>query len=162
MGSQIGPVHGEDADAAEVEEALYRRPRTDEAGTGTKLSVSSAREGDHAPEPGLGPWTLLNTRWRMAFVYPRSGARLASLRVLSWRVSSTMEAPSRETLQTLGEHGKRKSQYGPGFASSTGADSPACLADNGIDQHGRQGSWRTTVRRALWPPGQRQIRGCVI
>lgn len=69
-------------------EALYRRPRTTKPESGHK---TWARHGDHAAEPGLGdghPYIPMARGFVcLAVVLDR-----ATRRVLSWRLSITMEA----------------------------------------------------------------------
>ena len=83
------------------------------------------------------------------FVYLAAVLDWASRRVLSWRVSITMEAAfCVETLQdALTKHGRPEIfQYGPGFAVHRGGPSRGVLADNGIaiSMDGK-GAWRDNV-----------------
>jgi len=129
-------------------EALYRRPRTTKPRTRPQdPSVSATRYRDHATEPGLGHGHHL---------YP-DGARLvylavvldwATRRVLSWRLSITMEAAfCVETLEdALARHGKPAIFNTDQGSQFTGAAFTGVLSDNGIaiSMDGK-GAWRDNV-----------------
>jgi len=79
-------------------------------------------------------------RWRALPVYLAVVFDWSAGRVLSWRVSITMEARSCvETLEdALARHGKPDIFNTDQGSQFTGQPSPASSPTNGIDQHGRQ------------------------
>ena len=131
------------------------------AGAGHKIYPYLLRGGDHAVERGVGDGHHLHpdgARLRLSGCC----ARWLSRRVLSWRLSITMEAAfCVEALEdALARHGKPEI-----FNTIRAASSPARLhwrADQkrDRDQHGRQGRLAgQRVRRAA--VAQHQIRGGV-
>jgi len=90
-------------------EALYRRPAHHQARARPQdLSISVARHGDHAPKPGLGNGHHLHPDGARLRVSRCPFSDWATRRVLSWRLSITMEAAfCVETLEdALARHGK--------------------------------------------------------
>lgn len=115
------------------------------------LSLSAARHGDHAPEPGLGDGHHL---YPDGFVYLAVVLDWATRRVLSWRVSITMEAAfCVETLEdALARHGKPDIFNTDQGSQFTGAAFSGVLASHGIaiSMDGR-GAWRDNVSvERLW------------
>src|SRR5687768_4811635 len=144
-------------------EALYRRPRTTKPEPGHKIYPYLLR-GIEITRPNQ-VWAMDITYIPMArgFVYLAVVLDWFSRRVLSWRVSITMEAAfCVETLEeALAKHGKPEiinTDQGSQFtcAAFTGA-----LAKNGIRiRHGRQGCMAgQCVRRA--PVAHGEVRGGV-
>ena len=144
-------------------EALYRRPRTTKPEPGHKIYPYLLR-GMEITRPNQ-VWAMDITYIPMArgFVYLAVVLDWFSRRVLSWRVSITMEAAfCVETLEdALARHGKpdifntdQGSQFtGPGLHRRA-------RRQRHRDQHGRQGGLaRQRLRRAA--VAQRQIRGGV-
>ena len=84
------PPSCEDTDAADGYRALYRRPRTTKPEPGHDYP-SAARRRDHTAKPGVGDGHYHITMAR-GFVYLAVVLDWFSRRVLSWRVSITMEA----------------------------------------------------------------------
>lgn len=82
----------EDADAADGDRGALSPPRTTRPKPGHKIHpLPAARHGDHTTELGLGDGHHLHPdgeRLRLS----RGSAGLATRRVLSWRLSITMEA----------------------------------------------------------------------
>lgn len=102
-----------------------------------------------------GPWTSPTFRWARGFVYLTIVLDWATRRVLSWRLSITMEAPSASE-DALTEHGKPEIFNTDQGSQFVGAAFSGVLADNGIaictDD---KGAWRDNVFvERLW---QRQI-----
>ena len=125
------------------------------------LSVSAARHGDHAAEPGLGAIDITYIPMARGFVYL---AVVLIRRVLSWRLSITMEAAfCVETLDALHPVSASRTSSTPTRARPlTGqAFSPRWLKAmaSAISMDGK-GSWRDNVfvERLL---AQHQIRGGV-
>ena len=129
-------------------EALYRRPRTTKPEPGHKIYPYLLR-GIEITRP--------NQVWAMDITYipmPRGFVYLAvvldwfSRRVLSWRVSITMEAAfCVETLEdALARHGKPDIVNTDQGSQFTGAAFTGVLADNGIaiSMDGK-GAWRDNV-----------------
>ena len=144
-------------------EALYRRPRTTKPEPGHKIYPYLLR-GVAITRPNQ-VWAMDITYIPMArgFVYLAVVLDWFSRRVLSWRVSITMEAAfCVETLEeALARHGKPEIFNTDQGSQFTGAAFTGVLIKNGIaDQHGRQGRLaRQRLRRAA--VAQRQIRGGV-
>ena len=126
------------ADAADGDRGALLPSAYDEAGAGPEdLPVSAARDRDHAAEPGVGDGHHLHpdgARLRL------SGCRADwfSRRVLSWRVSITMEAAfCVEALEdALARHSKPEVFNTTRVRSSRARPSPACSP--------------TTVLRSVW------------
>ena len=142
------PPSCENADAADGDRGAVSPSAHDEAGTRAQdLSVSAARQGDHAPEPGLNTDRSYVPMARGS-VYLAVVLDWASRRVLSWRVSITMEAAfCVETLQdALAKHGKPEIFNTDQGSQFTGAAFTGVLADNGIaiSMDGK-GAWRDNV-----------------
>ncbi len=144
-------------------EALYRRPRTTKPEPGHKIYPYLLR-GMEITRPNQ-VWAMDITYIPMArgFVYLAVVLDWSSRRVLSWRLSITMEAAfCVETLEdALARHGKPEIFNTDQGSQFTGAAFTGVLADNGIaismDGKGRLAGQR--VRRAA--VAQRQIRGGV-
>src|ERR1700678_3139018 len=129
-------------------EALYRRPRTTKPEPGHKIYPYLLR-GKEITRPNQ-VWAMDITYIPMAqgHVYLAAVLDWASRRVLSWRVSITMEAAfCVETLQdALAKHGQPEIFNTDQGSRFTGAAFTGMLADNGIaiSMDGR-GAWRDNV-----------------
>ena len=147
-GVQDRPPSCEDADAADGDRGALSPSAHHQAGAGPQdLSVSAARHGDHAAEPGLGDGHHLHPDGA-GLRLSRGRARLVLRRVLSWRLSITMEAAfCVETLEdALARHGKPEIFNTDQGSQFTGAAFTGVLADNGIaiSMDGK-GAWRDNV-----------------
>ena len=147
-GSKIGRRHVKTLMRRMGIEALYRRPRTTKPEPGHKIYPYLLRAKEI---------TLPNQVWAMdityipmarGFVYLAVVLDWASRRVLSWRVSITMEAAfCVETLQdALVKHGKPEIFNTDQGSQFTGAAFTGVLADNriAISMDGK-GAWRDNV-----------------
>jgi putative transposase len=129
-------------------EALYRRPRTTKPEPGHKIYPYLLR-GMEITRPNQ-VWAMDITYIPMArgFVYLAVVLDWATRRVLSWRLSITMEAAfCVETLEdALARHGKPEIFNTDQGSQFTGAAFTGVLADNGvaISMDGR-GAWRDNV-----------------
>jgi len=147
-GSQIGRRHVKTLMRRMGIEALYRRPRTTKPEPGHKIYPYLLR-GKEITLPNQ-VWAMDITYIPMAhgFVYLAVVLDWASRRVLSWRVSITMDAAfCVETLQdALVKHGKPEIFNTDQGSQFTGADFTGVLADNGIaiSMDGK-GAWRDNV-----------------
>jgi len=147
-GSQIGRRHVKTLMRRMGIEALYRGPRTTKPEPGHKIYPYLLR-GKEITRPNQ-VWAMDITYIPMArgFVYLAAVLDWASRRVLSWRVSITMEAAfCVETLQdALAKHGQPEIFNTDQGSQFTGAAFTDVLADNGIaiSMDGR-GAWRDNV-----------------
>jgi putative transposase len=147
-GSQIGRRHVKTLMRRMGIEALYRRPRTTKPAPGHKIYPYLLR-GKEITHPNQ-VWAMDITYIPMSrgFVYLAVVLDWASRRVLSWRVSITMEAAfCIETLQdALAKHGKPEIFNTDQGSQFTGAAFTGVLADNGIaiSMDGK-GAWRDNV-----------------
>src|SRR6202011_905542 len=147
-GSQIGRRHVKTLMRRMGIEALYRRPRTTKPEPGHKLYPYLLR-GKDITRPNQ-VWAMDITYIPMArgSVYLAVVLDWASRRVLSWRVSITMEAAfCIETLQdALAKHGKPEIFNTDQGSQFTGAAFTGVLTDNGIaiSMDGK-GAWRDNV-----------------
>jgi putative transposase len=147
-GSQIGRRHVKTLMRRMGIEALYRRPRTTKPEPGHKIYPYLLR-GKEITHPNQ-VWAMDITYIPMArgYVYLAVVMDWASRRVLSWRVSITMEAAfCVETLQdALEKHGKPEIFNTDQGSQFTGAAFTGVLADNGIaiSMDGK-GAWRDNV-----------------
>jgi putative transposase len=129
-------------------EALYRRPRTTKPAPGHKIYPYLLR-GMEIVRPNQ-VWAMDITYIPMArgFVYLAVVLDWSSRRVLSWRVSITMEAAfCVETLEdALARHGKPDIFNSDQGSQFTGAAFTGALTDNGIaiSMDGK-GAWRDNV-----------------
>src|SRR3979490_466862 len=129
-------------------EALYRRPRTTQPEPGHKIHPYLLR-GLEITRPNQ-VWAMDITYIPMAhgFVYLAVVLDWATRRVLSWRLSITMEAAfCVETLEdALARHGKPDTVNTDQGSQFTGAAFTGVLADNGIaiSMDGK-GAWRDNV-----------------
>jgi putative transposase len=129
-------------------EALYRRPRTTKPEPGHKIYPYLLR-GMEITRPNQ-VWAMDITYIPMArgFVYLAAVLDWATRRVLSWRLSITMEAAfCVETLEdALARHGKPDIFNTDQGSQFTGAAFTGVLADNGIaiSMDGK-GAWRDNV-----------------
>ncbi len=129
-------------------EALYRHPRTTKPEPGHKIYPYLLR-GMEVTRPNQ-VWAMDITYIPMAkgFVYLAAVLDWFSRRVLSWRVSITMEAAfCVETLEdALAEHGKPEIFNTDQGSQFTGAAFTGVLASNGIaiSMDGK-GAWRDNV-----------------
>ena len=143
-------------------EALYRRPRTTKPEPGHKIYPYLLR-GIEITRPNQ-VWAMDITYIPMArgFVYLAVVLDWFSRRVLSWRVSITMEAAfsSRRWRMPWLVTASQSLQYGPGFAVHGLGLHRRARQQRYCDQHGRQrGLAGQRLRRAAM--AQRQIRGGV-
>jgi putative transposase len=147
-GSQIGRRHVRTLMRRMGIEALYRRPRTTKPEPGHKIYPYLLR-GKEITRPDQ-VWAMDITYIPMArgYVYLAVVLDWASRRVLSWRVSITMEAAfCVEALQdALAKHGKPEIFNTDQGSQFTGAAFTGVLADNGIaiSMDGK-GAWRDNV-----------------
>jgi putative transposase len=147
-GSQIGRRHVKTLMRRMGIEALYRRPRTTKPEPGHKIYPYLLR-GKEITLPNQ-VWAMDITYIPMArgYVYLAVVLDWASRRVLSWRVSITMEAAfCVETLQdALAKHGKPEIFNTDQGSQFTGAAFTSVLADNAIaiSMDGK-GAWRDNV-----------------
>ena len=147
-GSKIGRRHVKTLMRRMGIEALYRRPRTTKPEPGHKIYPYLLR-GKEITLPNQ-VWAMDITYIPMArgFVYLAVVLDWASRRVLSWRVSITMEAAfCVEALQdALVKHGKPEIFNTDQGSQFTGAAFTGVLADNdiAISMDGR-GAWRDNV-----------------
>jgi len=130
-------------------EALYRRPRTTKPEPGHKIYPYLLRGmEDRAAEPGSGRWTSRISRWRRASVYLAAVLDWFSRRVLSWRISITMEASfCVEVLQdALARHGRPAIFNTDQGSQFTGTEFTGVLIKNeiAISMDGK-GAWRDNV-----------------
>ena len=130
-------------------EALYRRPRTTKPEPGHKIYPYLLRGMEIVRgRTRCGRWTSLTSRWRVASSYLAVVLDWFSRRVLSWRVSITMEAAfCVETLEdALAHHGKPDIFNTDQGSQFTGSAFTGVLADNGIaiSMDGK-GAWRDNV-----------------
>lgn len=109
--------------------------------------MSAAGRGDHAPEPGLSNGYHLHPDGAR-FCLSRCRAGLGDRRVLSWRLSITMEAAfCVETLEdALARHGKPEIFNTNQASQFTGSAFTGVLSHNGIaiSMDGK-GAWRENV-----------------
>jgi putative transposase len=147
-GSQIGRRHVKTLMRRMGIEALYRRPRTTKPEPGHKIYPYLLR-GKEITLPNQ-VWAMDITYIPMArgYVYLAVVLDWASRRVLSWRVSITMEAAfCVETLQdALEKYGKPEIFNTDQGSQFTGAAFTGVLTDNGIaiSMDGK-GAWRDNV-----------------
>jgi putative transposase len=147
-GSQIGRRHVKTLMRRMGIEALYRRPRTTKSEPGHKIYPYLLR-GKEITRPNQ-VWAMDITYIPMArgYVYLAVVLDWASRRVLSWRVSITMEAAfCVETLHdALEKHGKPEIFNTDQGSQFTGAAFTGVLADNAIaiSMDGK-GAWRDNV-----------------
>ena len=147
-GSQIGRRHVKTLMRRMRIEALYRRPRTTKPEPGHKIYPYLLR-GKEITRPNQ-VWAMDITYIPMArgYVYLAVVLDWASRRVLSWRVSITMEAAfCVETLHdALEKHGKPEIFNTDQGSQFTGAAFTGVLADNAIaiSMDGK-GAWRDNV-----------------
>jgi putative transposase len=147
-GCQIGRRHVKTLMRRMGIEALYRRPRTTKPEPGHKIFPYLMR-GIEVTRPNQA-WAMDITYIPMArgFVYLAVVLDWFSRRVLSWRVSITMEAAfCVETLQdALARHGRPDIFNTDQGSQFTGAAFTGVLADNGIaiSMDGK-GAWRNNV-----------------
>jgi putative transposase len=153
-GSQIGRRHVKTLMRRMGIEALYRRPRTTKPEPGHKIYPYLLR-GKEITRPNQ-VWAMDITYIPMArgYVYLAVVLDWASRRVLSWRVSITMEAAfCVETLHdALEKHGKPEIFNTDQGSQFTGAAFTGVLADNAIaiSMDGK-GAWRDNVLvERLW------------
>ena len=136
------------AHAADGDRGALSPPPHHNAGAGPQdISVSAARHGDHRPNQ---VWAMDITYIPMArgFVYLAVVLDWATRRVLSWRLSITMEAAfCVETLEdALARHGKPEIFNTDQGSQFTGQAFTGVLANNGIaiSMDGK-GAWRDNV-----------------
>jgi len=147
-GSKIGRRHVKTLMRRMGIEALYRRPRTTKPEPGHKIYPYLLR-GMEITRPNQ-VWAMDITYIPMArgFVYLAVVLDWATRRVLSWRLSITMEAAfCVETLEdALARHGKPEIFNTDQGSQFTGAAFTSALASNGIaiSMDGK-GAWRDNV-----------------
>jgi len=129
-------------------EALYRRPRTTKPESGHKIYPYLLREIEITRPNQV--WAMDITYIPMAhgFVYLAAVLDWATRRVLSWRLSITMEAAfCVETLEdALTHHGKPEIFNTDQGSQFTGAAFTDVLANNGITiSMDDKGAWRDNV-----------------
>jgi putative transposase len=129
-------------------EALYRRPRTTKPEPGNKIYPYMLRDLEITRPNQV--WAMDITYIPMAhgFVYLAAVLDWATRRVLSWRLSITMEAAfCVETLKdALARHGKPEVFNTDQGSQFTGAAFTGVLTDNGITiSMDGKGAWRDNV-----------------
>ena len=160
-GGERPPPACQNADAADGHRALYRRPRTTKPEPGHKVYPYLLR-GMEVTRPNQ-VWAMDITYIPMAkgFVYLAVVLDWFSRRVLSWRVSITMEASfCVETLEdALARHGKPELFNTDQGSQFTGAAFTGVLASHSIaiSMDGKGACAGQRVRRAAL--AQREIRG---
>ena len=159
-GSKVGRRHVKTLMQCMGIEALYRRPRTTKPAPATRSSPYLLR-GLEIVRPNQ-VWAMDITYIPMAkgFVYLAVVLDWFSRRVLSWRLSITMQASfCVETLEGPGEARQAGDlQHGSGLAVHVPGVHRRAGEARRQEQHGRQrGLARQRVRRA--PVAQREIRG---
>src|SRR5262249_8190633 len=147
-GCKIGRRHAKTLMKRMGIEALYRRPRTTKPEPGHKIYPYLLRGTEITrPNPGLGDGHHLHPMAR-GFVYLAVVLDCFSRRVLSWRLSITMDAAfCVETLEdALARHGKPDIFNTDQGSQFTGAAFTGALANNGIaiSMDGK-GAWRDNV-----------------
>ena len=147
-GVQDRPSSRQDADAADGDRSALSPSAHNEARARPQdLPISAARCSDHATEPGLGDGYHLYPDGARLRLSGRC-ARLVSRRVLSWRLSITMEAAfCVETLEdALACHGKPEIFNTDQGSQFTGAAFTGVLIKNGIaiSMDGK-GAWRDNI-----------------
>ena len=162
-GSKIGRRHVKTLMRRMGIEALYRRPRTTKPEPGYKIYPYLLREKEITRPNQVWAMDITYIPMARGFVYLAVVLDWASRRVLSWRVSITMEAAflRRDPAGCLIEARQAGNlQYGPGFAVHRNGLHRRARRQRHCDQHGRQrGLAGQRVRRAA--VAQRQVRGGV-
>jgi putative transposase len=129
-------------------EALYRRPRTTKPEPGHKIFPYLLRNMEITRPNQVWAMDITYVPMACGFVYLAAVLDWFSRRVLSWRVSITMEAAfCIETLQdALARHGKPEIFNTDQGSQFTGAAFTSVLASNGIaiSMDGK-GAWRDNV-----------------
>jgi len=147
-GSKIGRRHVKTLMRRMGIEALYRRPRTTKPEPGHKIYPYLLRAKEITRPNQVWAMDITYIPMARGFVYLAVVLDWASRRVLSWRVSITMEAAfCVETLQdALAKHGKPEIFNTDQGSQFTGAAFTGVLADNdiAISMDGR-GAWRDNV-----------------
>jgi putative transposase len=147
-GSKIGRRHVKTLMRRMGIEALYRRPRTTKPEPGHKIYPYLLREKEITRPNQVWAMDITYIPMARGFVYLAVVLDWASRRVLSWRVSITMEAAfCVETLQdALSKHGKPEIFNTDQGSQFTGTAFTGVLADNGIaiSMDGK-GAWRDNV-----------------
>jgi putative transposase len=147
-GSQIGRRHVKTLMRRMGIEALYRRPRTTKQEPGHKIYPYLLREKEITRPNQVWAMDITYIPMARGYVYLAVVLDWASRRVLSWRISITMEAAfCVETLQdALVKHGKPEIFNTDQGSQFTGAAFTGVLADNGIaiSMDGK-GAWRDNV-----------------
>ena len=147
-GSQIGRRHVKTLMRRMGIEALYRRPRTTKPEPGHKIYPYLLRGKEITRPNQVWAMDITYIPMKRGFVYLAVVVDWFSRRVLSWRVSITMEAAfCVETLQdALAKYGKPEISNTDQGSQFTGAAFTDVLADNGIaiSMDGK-GAWRDNV-----------------
>jgi putative transposase len=147
-GSKIGRRHVKTLMRRMGIEALYRRPRTTKPEPGHKVYPYLLRAKEITRPNQVWAMDITYIPMARGFVYLAVVLDWASRRVLSWRVSITMEAAfCVETLQgALAKHSKPEIFNTDQGSQFTGAVFTGVLADNdiAISMDGR-GAWRDNV-----------------
>jgi putative transposase len=147
-GSKIGRRHVKTLMRRMGIEALYRRPRTTKPEPGHRIYPYLLRAKEITRPNHVWAMDITYIPMARGFVYLAVVLDWASRRVLSWRVSITMEAAfCVETLQdALSKHGKPEIFNTDQGSQFTGTAFTGVLADNGIaiSMDGK-GAWRDNV-----------------
>jgi putative transposase len=147
-GSKIGRRHVKTLMQRMGIEALYRRPRTTKPEPGHKIYPYLLRRMEITRPNQVWAMDITYIRMARGFVYLAVVLDWFSRRVLSWRVSITMEAAfCVETLEdALAKHGKPEICNTDQGSQFTGAAFTGVLANNGvaISMDGK-GAWRDNV-----------------
>jgi len=147
-GSKIGRRHVKTLMRRMGIEALYRRPRTTRPEPGHKIYPYLLRGKEITRPNQVWAMDITYIPMKRGFVYLAVVLDWFSRRVLSWRVSITMEAAfCVETLQdAFAKYGKPEISNTDQGSQFTGAAFTDVLADNGIaiSMDGK-GAWRDNV-----------------
>jgi putative transposase len=147
-GSKIGRRHVKTLMRRMGIEALYRRPRTTRPEPGHKIYPYLLRGKEITRPNQVWAMDITYIPMKCGFVYLAVVVDWFSRRVLSWRVSITMEAAfCVETLQdALAKYGRPEISNTDQGSQFTGAAFTDVLADNGIaiSMDGK-GAWRDNV-----------------
>ena len=147
-GSKVGRRHVKTLMSRMEIEALYRRPRTTKPGPGHKIYPYLLRGVEIARPNQVWAMDITYVPMRKGFVYLAVVLDWFSRRVLSWRVSITMEASFciAALEEALARHGKPEILNTDQGSQFTCAAYTGVLAKNGIriSMDGK-GAWRDNV-----------------
>src|SRR5436309_3276089 len=147
QGSKIGRRHVRTLMRRMGIEALYRRPRTTKPEPGHKIHPYLLLGMEITRPNQVWQWTSPTSRWRAASCISLSFSTGQSRRVLSWRLSITMEAAfCVETLEdALARHGKPEIFNTDQGSQFTGAAFTSALSNGIAISMDGKGAWRDNV-----------------